>query len=83
MSFSNTYHLRPFMTDKRERFAITCETRVFPAAARTSGVPGVPSRAQPEDDRGEEAGPVPGRGLQRSGGPESPQVPVRAPQGSG
>lgn len=31
---------------------------VLAAAARTSGVPGVSSRAQPEDDCGEEAAPV-------------------------
>lgn len=55
----------------------------FPAAARTSGVPGVPSRAQPEDDRGEEAGAVPSWGLERGRGPKSPQVFVRAPQSSG
>lgn len=37
---------------------------VSAAAAGTSGVPGVSPRAQPEDDCGEEAGPVPSRGFQ-------------------
>lgn len=55
-----------------------CPPHVSAAAAGTSGVLGVAPRAQPEDDGGEAAGPV-----QRGGGAQSPQVAVRAPQGSG
>lgn len=56
---------------------------LLPAAARTPGVPGVASRAQPEDDRGEKAGAVTGGRLQRGGGPEGLEVSVRASQSSG
>ncbi len=79
------YALRQFTGERGTltRGFIVRESHVFPAAAWTSRVPGVPSWAQPEDDSGEEAGPVPSRGLQRGGGPKSPQVPVWAPQSSG
>lgn len=59
------------------------ETNMPPAAPGTSGMPGVPSWAEPQDDRGEEAGPVSRWGFQRGGGPESSEVLVWAPQSSG
>lgn len=68
LAFSERLHTRKRNPLRHIRGALwwaftACEPHVFPAAARTSGVPGVPPWAQPEDDRGEEAGPVSGRGL--------------------
>lgn len=52
------------------------------AAARASGVPGVPTRALTADDGGQAAGSVSVGSVQRSRGPQGAQVAVRAPQGS-
>ena len=54
---------------------------VFSAAIGAPGVPGVPTRAILAHDRGQAAGPVSVRRVQRGRGPQSAQVPVRAPQG--
>ena len=53
------------------------------AAAGAPGVSGVPPRALPAHDGGEEAGGLAVGGLQRGGGTQGSQVTLRAPQGSG
>ena len=49
-------------------------------AAGTLRMPCVTARAFPAHDGGEASGVVAGRGVQRSGGAQGAQVPLRAPQ---
>lgn len=53
-----------------------------PVAAGASGVSGVATRAVAAHDRGEAAGGRPERSVQRGGGAEGAEEPVRASQGA-
>lgn len=62
--------------------AVSAHLHVCLAVAGAPGVPGVSTRTQFENDGGEETSAVSRRSLQRSGGPQSPEVTFWTPQSS-